>query len=172
MLFKKIHPYKKDIINAIIETPRNSQNKFAYDPELKVFKLTKVLPLGTVFPFDFGFVPNTIGEDGDPIDILVIMDAPAYPGCLVECRPIGVLEALQKTPGGEEKRNDRIVAVCNFSVMYAGVRRLIELSAGLVEELEHFFIDYNKREGREFIPIKWNDGDAAFKLLRGNKVSV
>jgi inorganic pyrophosphatase len=87
MNIANISPIKDGLLNVIIETPRNSQNKFIYDPELDLFRLKKTLPMGTVFPFDFGFIPNTLAEDGDPMDVLVFMDQHAYPGCLVECRP-------------------------------------------------------------------------------------
>ena len=92
----------EDSVNVIIETPKGSRNKFKYDPDLRMFKLSKVLPEGMVFPYDFGFVPSTKGEDGDPVDVLVLADEPTFPGCLLECRLVGVLEAEQ-----EEKKNGR-----------------------------------------------------------------
>src|SRR6187397_2515854 len=89
----------EDSVKVIIETPQGSRNKFKYDPDLRMFKLSKVLPEGMVFPYDFGFVPSTNGDDGDPVDVLVLMDEPTFPGCLLECRLVGVLEA-----GQEEKK--------------------------------------------------------------------
>src|SRR4051812_40559441 len=86
----------KNCIHAIIETPHGSRNKYKYDKELDFFKLKKILPSGTSFPLDFGFIPYTEGEDGDPLDVLVITDFPTHPGCMVECRVIGILEAEQK----------------------------------------------------------------------------
>src|SRR3954469_6625001 len=87
-------------LNVIIETPKGSRNKFDFDEELGLFKLGGVLPAGAVFPFDFGFVPATRGGDGDPLDVLVLMDEPAFVGCLVAARLIGVIEAEQ-AEGGE-----------------------------------------------------------------------
>ena len=87
-------PLKKHIIEVVIETPKGSRNKFKYDPTTRRLKLSKVLPEGMVFPYDFGFVPATKGPDGDPIDVLVLLDEPTFPGCLVECRLIGILEAM------------------------------------------------------------------------------
>ncbi|GAC1446370.1 MAG: hypothetical protein NVSMB56_04410 [Pyrinomonadaceae bacterium] len=75
-----------DDLHTIIETPKNCRNKYTYNAELNLFDLRKVLPAGAVFPFDFGFVPSTLGEDGDPLDVLVLMDEPAFPGCLVKAR--------------------------------------------------------------------------------------
>ncbi|HYY41561.1 MAG TPA: inorganic diphosphatase, partial [Pyrinomonadaceae bacterium] len=91
-------------VHVIIETPQGSRNKFNYDEQLDLFKLGGVLPLGAVFPFDFGFVPATLGGDGDPLDVLVLMDEAAFTGCLVLTRLIGVIEAEQ-TEEGETERN-------------------------------------------------------------------
>ncbi len=94
-----------ELWNVVIETPKGSRNKFDYDPELGLFRLGGVLPLGAVFPFDFGFVPSTLGGDGDPLDVLTLMDEPAFTGCLVTVRLLGVIEAEQ-SEGGETTRND------------------------------------------------------------------
>ncbi|HEY6340123.1 MAG TPA: inorganic diphosphatase [Bryobacteraceae bacterium] len=100
---------KKGTCRAIIETPRGCRNKFDYDPESNLFKLGGLLPEGMMFPFDFGFIPSTLGEDGDPLDILVLMDAPAHVGCLIEVRLIGVIFAKQ-TEDGKKETNDRLLA--------------------------------------------------------------
>src|SRR4051812_22835109 len=95
-------------LQVVVDTPKGSRNKYKYDPERGVWRLGKALPLGAAFPFDFGFIPSTKGEDGDPIDALVIMDEPAFPGCVVSARLIGVIEAAQ-TENGKTVRNDRFV---------------------------------------------------------------
>jgi len=82
----------KQMLRVVVETPKGSRNKFAFDPDQHLFQLKKVLPTGMAFPYDFGFVPSTKAEDGDPIDVLVLMDEPAFPGCVLNCRPIGVIE--------------------------------------------------------------------------------
>src|ERR1700691_4375847 len=97
-------------IKVIIETPKGSRNKYAFDQKEKVFALKKVLPSGMAFPYDFGFVPSTLAEDGDPVDVLVLMDEPAFPGCLLKCRLIGVIQGEQGK-GKKSERNDRLVAV-------------------------------------------------------------
>src|SRR6202051_4738931 len=99
-----------DLIQVIIETPKGSRNKYAFDPEQKVFQLKKVLPAGMAFPYDFGFVPSTRAEDGDPVDVLVLMDEPAAVGCLLTCRIIGIIEGEQGKKKNPE-RNDRIIAI-------------------------------------------------------------
>ena len=94
-LSKKGVAGKPTILDVIIETPKGSRNKFKYDSTSRMFKLSKVLPEGMMFPYDFGFVPSSTGGDGDPLDVLVLMDEPTFPGCLLECRLIGVIEAEQ-----------------------------------------------------------------------------
>src|ERR1700674_1411018 len=97
-------------IHAVVETPRGSTCKLDFDPALRVFTLAKPLLAGLTYPYDWGFIPSTRAEDGDPLDVLVIHDAATYPGLILCCKPIGVLEVLQTSKGGEE-RNDRIFAV-------------------------------------------------------------
>src|SRR5438045_689965 len=115
---------KPDPIDVVIETPRGSHHKYAFDSELQIFRLKKTLPLGTVFPFDFGFIPNTKAGDGDPLDILVLMDEPAFAGCVVECRIIGALKARQKEKARKKVRNDRIIGIATSCILYKGITRI------------------------------------------------
>jgi inorganic pyrophosphatase len=165
MKVDSIKSNNKKVINSIIETPRGCQNKFAYDPEFKTFRLHKTLPMGTVFPFDFGFIPRTIGADGDPLDILIIMEEPVYPGCLVTTRLLGVLEAKQREKDGKKVRNDRLVGVSECSVLYKGIKRIDDLNKSMVKEIENFFKDYNKHEGKKFTPLHWKGRKRALKLI-------
>ena len=112
---------------AIIETPKNRRNKFDYDPESNLFKLGGLLPEGMMFPFDFGFIPSTLGEDGDPLDVMVLMDEPAHVGCLLDVRVIGVIEAKQ-TQDGETETNDRLLAVAIHSYQHQNVSSLQQLN--------------------------------------------
>jgi len=166
MNFKSVPPTCDNLVNVIVETPRGSRNKFDFDPDLKIFRLKKVLPTGMVFPFDFGFIPNTRAEDGDPVDALVIMDEQAYPGCLVECRLIGILEAWQKEIDAPKVRNDRLVAVADCSILYADLLDIKDLNKNIVKELENFFIDYNRHEGKKFIPIGWGVAAKGLKKIK------
>src|SRR5436853_2826739 len=116
---------KKGTCRVIIETPRGCRNKFRYDPESELFMLGGLLPEGMIFPYDFGFLPSTLGEDGDPLDVLVLMDTSVVPGCVVRARLIGVIEATQKDDKDEEPiRNDRLVAVATHARSYAETRSL------------------------------------------------
>jgi inorganic pyrophosphatase len=166
MNVKNIVPEQNGILQVVVETPRGSQNKYDYDEKLDVFKIKKMLPMGMVFPFDFGFLPNTTGGDGDPLDVLVIMDEAAYPGCLVACRAVGILEATQKEKDKQPVRNDRIVAVATTSILYAEISTMADLNKNMVADIEHFFIDYNKHEGKEFVPIAWRNTITALELVR------
>ena len=128
------------------------QTKFAYDEELGLFRLKGVLPAGASFPFDFGFVPSTKGGDGDPLDVLVLMDEPAFAGCLVPARLIGVITAEQRERDGTVEQNDRLIAVASDSHTHEGVRKLDDLNQQLLDEIEHFFVSYNQMRGKVFTP--------------------
>ncbi|HEX8455775.1 MAG TPA: inorganic diphosphatase [Pyrinomonadaceae bacterium] len=148
-----VAPDAPEILRVIIETPQGSRNKFNYDEELGLFKLGGVLPAGAFFPFDFGFVPSTLGGDGDPLDVLVLMDAPVFVGCLVEVRLLGVFEAMQTEEDGERTRNDRLIAVAAGARNHREVRTLAQLSENLLDEIEHFFVSYNEMKGKKFEPL-------------------
>jgi inorganic pyrophosphatase len=154
-----------DELNVIIETPKGSRNKYNYDEELRLFKLGGVLASGASFPFDFGFVPSTTGGDGDPLDVLVLMDEPAFAGCLVRVRLVGVVEAEQTERDGETTRNDRLIGVAAKSRLHNRVRTLESLGADLLEEIEHFFVSYNQIKGKEFKPLGRFGPARALKLV-------
>jgi inorganic pyrophosphatase len=136
-------------LNVVIETPRGSRNKLAFDAKLGVFTLKKVLAEGLVFPWDFGFVPSTKAGDGDPLDVLVLMDESSAPAVLVRARPIGILKADQ-SEDGETEENDRVIAVACASQRWSDVRELEDLPGTIVEQIEHFFVTYNAEEGKRF----------------------
>ena len=140
-------------LNVVIETPKGSRNKYNYDERLGLFKLGGVLPSGASFPFDFGFVPSTVGGDGDPLDVLVLMDEPAFAGCLVRTRLVGVVEAEQTERDGETTRNDRLIGVAADARLHTRVRTLASLGTTLLEEIEHFFVSYNQVKGKKFEPL-------------------
>jgi inorganic pyrophosphatase len=139
--------------HVIIETPKGCRNKYKFDPKLGMYKLSGVLPAGAVFPFDFGFIPSTIGADGDPLDVLLLMDEPAFAGCLVSSRLIGVIEAKQTERDGSRERNDRLIAVASDFDEMKDVRTLKDLNKAIVEEIEHFFVSYNQLRGKVFKPL-------------------
>jgi inorganic pyrophosphatase len=152
-------------LNAVIEVPKYGHYKYKYDPHSGLFKLARVLPVGAVFPFDFGFIPGTLGGDDDPLDVLVLMDEPAFVGCLVPSRLVGVIEANQ-TEEGKTVRNDRLIAVAAHSNAHREIRSINELSQNLVNEIEHFFIFYNEMSQKRFQPIKRSDASTASELVQ------
>jgi inorganic pyrophosphatase len=147
---KQLPPFNKHgELNVVIETTKGSRNKYKFDEEVGLFCTTKVLPFGMSFPYDFGFVPGTLGEDGDPLDALVMMDQPAFAGCVVSCRLIGVIRARQ-TEDGKTEENDRIVAIEKDCREFSLIKDIGDLDKKLLEELEDFFVHYNELEGKKF----------------------
>src|ERR1700748_2015410 len=128
---------KKGMARAIIETPKGCRNKFDYDSESNLFMLGGLLPEGMMFPFDFGFVPATLGDDGDPLDILVLMDAPAHVGCLIEVRVIGIITAEQ-TQEGKTDVNDRLLGVAVHSYDHENLKSIGDVSKTMLDQLEAF----------------------------------
>ena len=165
MKIKNFPSYKDQLIHVVIETLRGTPYKYDYDFDFDLFRMNKILPLGMVFPFDFGFIPSTKAEDGDPLDVLLLMDEQGMQGTLVPARPIAVLEASQKEKG-EEFRNDRIVAVADFSHCYKGIDHITQLNHDLPGQIEIFFKQYNLLAGKEFIPLGWQDGQKAFEMIK------
>jgi inorganic pyrophosphatase len=152
------------LVNVVVDSPKGSRNKYKYEEDSGLWRLSKVLPLGMTFPFDFGFVPSTHGQDGDPLDVLVLLDEPAFPGCVVPSRVIGVLEAEQ-TEDGQTLRNDRLIAVVETRYNPASFRSLDELSPQTLAEVEYFFISYNGMQGRQFSILGRQGPDRAHEVL-------
>jgi len=139
-------------LRAVIEVSAGSRNKYKFDPSLRGLVLHKVLPLGTSFPYCFGFIPSTLGEDGDPLDLLVLMDEPALPGTVVPCRLLGIIEAEQ-SEGKKRIRNDRLIAVAQPTHRYRQCKKFSDISKSVIEEVERFFVFYNREQGKTFTPI-------------------
>ena len=158
----------KATCRAIIETPKGSRNKFDYDPESNLFMLGGLLPEGMMFPFDFGFIPSTIGEDGDPLDVMVLMDAPAHVGCLIDVRIIGLIDAEQ-TQDGKTERNSRLLGAAVHSYEHESLETISDVSQTLLSQVEEFFVSYNKQRGKKF---KITDTGGPKKALRFLKSGV
>ena len=137
-----IAPYNDEkTLQVVIETPKNSRNKYAFDHDRNVIMLKKVLPAGMVFPYDFGFVPSTLADDGDAIDVLLLMDEPTFPGCVLDARLIGVIEGEDQEDGKVE-RNDRLLAVACVSHTFADIREANELPRQMLDNMQEFFVTY------------------------------
>jgi len=151
-------------LQVVIETPKGCRNKFAFDPKQRIFALKKVLPAGMTFPYDFGFLPRTEAPDGDPIDVLLLMDEPAFPGCAVNARLIGVIEG-EHTEGKKKVRNDRLLAIAEANHSYANVRKPKDLPSQFLHELQDFFVNYHKLEGKQYRLLGCKGVQAAMTLI-------
>jgi inorganic pyrophosphatase len=156
---------KTGICQAIIETPKGFRSKFDYDPDSGLFKLGGLLPEGMMFPFDFGFIPSTLGEDGDPVDVMVLMDAPAHVGCLIEIRIIGIISAEQ-TQDGKTETNDRLLGVAVHSYEHEDLQSISEVNKTLLDQVEEFFVSYNKQRGKKFKITGTGGPKKAMKFLK------
>jgi inorganic pyrophosphatase len=165
-ILSELDPFTEDDdLRVVIETPRGSRNKYSYDPECDCLQLTTVLPEGMVFPYDFGFIPSTRGEDGDPLDVLILMEEPIVPGCVVRARLIGAIEAEQKEKDNGWKRNDRLIAVATHAQTHDGAKKLPDLRPHLIKEIKKFFVTYNGLRDRKFKPKREASPEEARKLV-------
>jgi len=150
---------------AIVECPRDTRLMYDYDLEARAFLMKRLLPDGMSFPLDFGFVPGTLAEDGDPLDILILNDEPAVVGALVDVRLIGVIEGAQ-TEKGETLRNDRILAVASVSHLFKDVLRARDLDASVVENLCRFWVNYDALRGVKFEVLNVKGPTTAVALVK------
>lgn len=149
------------LIHVVVESPRGSQAKFKYDQDLGVIRLNRVLPNGESFPFDFGFIPGTVGEDHDPIDAILLLETPTFAGCVVRARPVGVLRASK-----EGKRNDRILAVATLSKMYGDVKDLNHIPRDWLQAVERFYRAVLKVDEGEHEIGDFEGAESAKRLIK------
>jgi len=152
------------LVRVVVDTPKGSRNKYKYDEHLRMYRLSKVLPLGTAFPYDFGFIPSTRADDGDPLDVLLVGEEALFPGCLVTVRLVGVIQAEQ-TEHGTTFRNDRLLGAIETPVNQPAIQTLDDLRPDRLDEIEHFFMTYNHLEGRHFTPLGRHGPARAEQLL-------
>ena len=156
---------KKCQCKVIIETPKGRRNKFDYDPEYQLFALGGLLAEGLAFPFDFGFIPSTLGEDGDPLDVMVLMDEPAHVGCLLDVRLIGVIEAEQMQ-GKKKTANNRLIGAAIHSYSHENLTSIQEVNKSILDQVEEFFVSYNKSRNKEFKVIGRHGPKRAANLVQ------
>jgi inorganic pyrophosphatase len=152
------------LVHAVIDTPRGSRNKYKLDEQLGCLRLSRILPAGCCFPYDFGSIPGTHAEDGDALDVLVLMEEPTFPGCLLTVKLIGVIAARQ-TEKGRTIRNDRLLACPQTAVNEPAFTHLKQLGTQRLAEMEQFFVTYNTLQGRRFEPIGRHGPREAQRLL-------
>src|SRR3954464_15325995 len=152
-------------VHVVVETPRGSAAKLEYDPALQVFTLSKALILGLTYPYDWGFIPSTEGEDGDPIDVLVMHDAATTPGLVLKCKIIGVLEVLQSEKGKKSLRNDRLIAVPRDSHRQHADKDVRDLPKPVRKEIEKFFVATDELEDKRLEFLGWKGPKDGKRLI-------
>lgn len=152
-------------VHVVVETPRGSAAKLEFDPELQVFTLSKPLILGLTYPYDWGFVPSTSGEDGDPLDVLVLHDTATAPGLVLKCKVIGVLEVLQTEKGKKAIRNDRLLAVPRESHREKSDKDARGLPKQVRKEIEKFFVATDELDAKELEFLGWKGPKTGSQLI-------
>jgi inorganic pyrophosphatase len=147
-------------LNVIVEIPKGSQNKYEVDKETGLVKLDRVLFSPFFYPAEYGMVPQTLGKDGDPLDALVLVTNPTYPGVLIETRVIGVLKMVDK---GEV--DDKILCVPLHDIRYANYKDIKDVDKAILNEIAHFFSVYKHLEGKKVEVLGWENLESAKKII-------
>lgn len=153
-------PEPPRIVNAIIEIQQGGSNKYEYDPNLGLFRLDRVLYSAVHYPMGYGFVPGTLADDGDPIDILVMTDSPTFPGCLIESRPVGLFEMRD-----EKGEDEKILSIPNADPRYNEIQDLSDMRPHRLREIEHFFAIYKELEHKHVEVVGWRNRAAAYEAI-------
>lgn len=151
---------KPGLINVLIEIPAGSRNKYEFDKDLNAFALDRVLYSSVQYPYDYGFIPNTLADDGDPLDGMVMMDQPTFPGCVITARPIGMLLMID---GGD--RDEKILCVPDKDPRYADVKSLKDVASHRLDEIAEFFRSYKNLEKKVTEILGWEDVDRVAPLV-------
>ncbi len=149
-----------EVVNAVIEIPLGESNKYEYDKNLQVFRLDRTLYSPVHYPGDYGFIPSTLGGDGDPLDVLVLVDQPSFPGCLMEVRPVGVMEMVD-----QDSADQKILAVAVHNPRYREVRNYSDVYEHVLEEISHFYSIYKELEGKRAQALGWRDRNVAQHVI-------
>lgn len=159
-------PNAPEIIYTLVEIPKGSRNKYEYNKEFGVIKLDRVLYSSLHYPGDYGLIPQTFYDDGDPLDILVMVNEPTFPGCIIEARPIGIFRMLDKGVA-----DDKILAVPARDPIFTDYHDITDIPKHYLAEVGHFFEVYKDLEGMRTKPIGWeNAATAKTEILRAMKL--
>lgn len=151
---------KRKLVNVVIETPRGSRNKFNWDSKRGILTLHSSLPTGMCFPYDFGFIPGTLADDGDPLDALVLLSDPGVVGCVIEARPIGIVKLKEGT-----KVNDRVIAVWPEDPLYGTLEEYSDLGKTAQKEIADFFVTYPRQDDRKIRHLGEGGAAEARKII-------
>jgi len=151
------------VVTAVIEIPLDSVNKYEFDKTLHVFRLDRNLHSPVHYPGDYGFIPQTLAQDGDPLDILILGDTPTFPGCIYHARPIGLFEMLdQGIP------DEKVLAYATGNPRFSGIANYTDIQQHVLREIEHFFAVYKDLEGKRTKVLGWKDRDAALACVESS----
>jgi inorganic pyrophosphatase len=150
-----------EIVTAVVEIPLDCGNKYEYDKKLHVFRLDRNLHSPIRYPGDYGFIPQTLAEDGDPLDILVLGDSPSFPGCVYLARPIGLFEMLD-----QGVRDEKILAYATGNPRFSTIQNYTEVLPHILREIEHFFSIYKDLEGKRTEVLGWKDRETAHEIIQ------
>jgi inorganic pyrophosphatase len=151
---------KPGILNVLVEIAAGSKNKYEFDKDMNAMALDRVLSSSVQYPYEYGFIPNTLADDGDPLDGMVMMDEPTFPGCVIAARPIGMLEMID---GGD--RDEKILCVPDKDPRYANVKSLKDVPQHRLDEIAEFFRTYKNLEKKVTEILGWKDIDAVMPLV-------
>lgn len=157
-------PECPEIVRVVIEIPKNSANKYEYDRTLDLFRLDRALYSPMHYPGDYGFIPGTIGDDGDPLDVLVLVDEPSFTGCLMEVRPLGVLNMVDEKTGDQ-----KVLAVPNRNPRFDSIRTMDEVFPHTKKEIEYFFSIYKELQGGKTQMQGWAGPQDAYRVITGSR---
>jgi inorganic pyrophosphatase len=160
----------KALVHVVVESPRGATSKLKYDPELGTFTLSRPLPLGLFYPFDWGFVPGTRAEDGDPLDALLLSEGDSYPGMVVRAKPLAVIQLEQNAAKGGRERNDRIITVPEKAPR-GQFRNAADLSGRFRAEIERFFVNVTHFEKKDVKILRWGSASQALALVKRSALS-
>ena len=149
------------VLEVLIEIPKGCRNKYEYDKKRNMIKFDRMLFSSVHYPSDYGFVPNTLSEDGDPLDVLVLVNQPTFPGCLIDARPIGLFVMYD-----EKGRDDKVLCVPVSDPLWNHIHSLEQAPPHLLDEIEHFFSIYKDLEQKKVKVEGWQDKAAALKVIK------
>ena len=155
-LLHDIAPGSAEKMNVIIEIPKDSKNKYEIDKETGIIALDRVLHTAQVYPFDYGFVPQTLWDDGDALDVIVLTTQPLLPGILVHARPIGILPMID---GGD--KDEKVLAVPVSDPRFAQYKDIADVNPHTLKEISHFFLTYKQLQNKEVTVGEWQGKEAA-----------
>jgi len=157
-------PELPDIVHAVIEVPKGSRNKYEYSKKAGLLKLDRVLYSAVMYPGDYGFIPRTLFEDGDPMDILVMINEPTFPGCVIEARPIGMFKMID-----DDEKDFKILAVPATDPSFDDYHKMDDIPKHFPREMENFFLTYKQLQGTPVSTLGWATAEEAKESIQESR---